>query len=62
MKKSKNLIESFNHAVNGIINAVKTERNLKIHFTVAILVMIISLFLIFPGLSCFYYHLQLPLY
>lgn len=51
MKKSKNLIESFNHAVNGIINAVKTERNLKIHFTVSILVMIISLFFDFSRIE-----------
>lgn len=44
MRKSKNLIESFNHAVNGIISALKSERNLKIHFTAAVLVIIISLF------------------
>lgn len=44
MKKSKNLIESFNYAVNGIISALKTERNFKIHFTAAFLVIVISLF------------------
>lgn len=44
MKKSKNLIESFNYAVNGIISALKTERNLKIHFAAAFLVIVISLF------------------
>jgi diacylglycerol kinase (ATP) len=44
MKKSKNLIESFNYAVNGIISALKTERNLKIHFAAAAIVIIISLF------------------
>ncbi|HHV45668.1 MAG TPA: phosphatase PAP2 family protein [Tissierellia bacterium] len=44
MKKSKNLIESFNYAVNGIISALKTERNLKVHFTAAAIVVVISLF------------------
>jgi len=44
MKKSRNLIDSFNNAVNGIIYTLKTERNLKVHFTIAILVIIISLF------------------
>lgn len=44
MRKSRNLIESFNHAVNGIISGLKTERNLKIHFSVAFIVVLISLF------------------
>jgi len=41
--KSKNLIESFNNAINGIIHALKTERNMKIHFAAAIAVLILSL-------------------
>lgn len=44
MKKSKNIIESFNYAVNGIISALKSERNLKVHFAAAAIVIIISLF------------------
>lgn len=44
MRKRKSLIDSFNNAVNGIIYSLKTERNLKIHFTTAILVILISLF------------------
>lgn len=44
MRKSKSLIESFNNAVNGILYALRTERNLKIHFTIACIVLIISLF------------------
>ena len=27
----KKLLESFNHAINGIIDAVRTQRNMKIH-------------------------------
>ncbi len=40
----QNLIDSFNFAVNGIISSVKRERNMKIHYAVAILVLIASLF------------------
>lgn len=42
--KNKNLIESFNNAINGIIYAIKAERNMKIHITVAVIVMLLSLF------------------
>ena len=42
--KSKNLIDSFNNAINGIIYAIRIERNMKIHFVTAILVLILSLF------------------
>lgn len=43
--KSKSLISSFNYAVQGIIHTLKTERNMRIHFSIAILVLFISLFL-----------------
>lgn len=42
MKRS--IIDSFNYAVSGIILSVKTERNMLIHYIVAILVLITSLF------------------
>jgi diacylglycerol kinase (ATP) len=42
--KSRNLVESFNHAINGLIHAVRSERNMKIHITTAVLVMLLSLF------------------
>lgn len=42
--KNKNLIESFNNAISGIIYAIKKERNMKVHITVAVLVMLMSLF------------------
>ena len=38
------LIDSFNFAINGIIVAVKTERNMKIHYSAAVIVLFISLF------------------
>ena len=34
------LLESFNHAINGIIDAVRTQRNMKIHIVAAIGVLI----------------------
>lgn len=49
MKKS--LIDSFNYAVNGIISALKTERNMKIHYIIAILAVILSLFFDFSRLE-----------
>lgn len=38
------LIDSFNFAINGLISAVKTERNMKIHYAAAVIVLIVSLF------------------
>ena len=49
--KSKSLIESFNYAVKGIIHALKTERNMRVHFAAAILVIFLSLFFDFTKLE-----------
>lgn len=40
MMKNKNLINSFKYAFTGIKGAFKTERNMKIHFSVMLLVII----------------------
>ncbi len=42
--KKKTLIDSFNYAVSGIIIALKTEKNMRIHYLIAILVIALSLF------------------
>lgn len=42
--RNRNLIQSFNNAINGIIFALKTEKNMKIHFWAAIIVLFFSLF------------------
>lgn len=42
--KSRSLIESFNYAVSGIIYTLKTERNMRIHFAISIIVILLSLF------------------
>lgn len=38
--KSKNIIDSFNNAIKGLIYGFKTERNIKIHFVIALLTLI----------------------
>jgi len=42
---SNNIFESFKHAIDGIEEALKAERNLKIHFTIGLIVLIVSFFL-----------------
>lgn len=42
--KNKNLVDSFNNAVNGIISTVRSERNMKIHIATTTLVLLLSLF------------------
>ena len=38
--KVKKLVDSFNYAIEGIIYSVRTQRNMRIHMIVAILVLI----------------------
>jgi len=49
-KKTKNrsLIESFRHASEGIAEALQSEKNLRIHFIVGMVVIVLSLFLDIP--------------
>ncbi|SKA85950.1 diacylglycerol kinase (ATP) [Caloramator quimbayensis] len=42
--KIKKITDSFNNAIEGIIYTVRTQRNMKIHFVIAILVLLLSLF------------------
>lgn len=42
--KSRNLMDSFNFAFQGIIYALKTQRNMQIHFVATIVVLLMSLF------------------
>ena len=41
----KSIQKSFNYAIEGIINALRTQKNMRIHFLIAFLVMLASLFL-----------------
>lgn len=49
--KSRSLIDSFNYAVSGIIYALKTQRNIRIHFIIAFIVLITSLFFDFSKIE-----------
>ena len=42
--KMKKVLESFNNAITGIIDTVRTERNMKIHLIVVLCVLIASFF------------------
>jgi len=42
MKKARTLAESFFYAISGIVYALKTQRNIKIHFAATLLVIILS--------------------
>jgi diacylglycerol kinase (ATP) len=39
-RRTLSLIESFNHAIEGIIHVLRTHRNMRVHFAVAIAVLI----------------------
>lgn len=45
--KIRKLIDSFNYAISGLIYALKTQRNMKIHFFIGTMVVFISLFVDF---------------
>lgn len=49
--KPPNLLESFNCAIEGFIYVVKTQRNMRLHFLTAALVITASLFLNLDGLE-----------
>lgn len=51
INRKHSLLESFNYAIEGIIMAVKLERNMKIHVVATIIVGIIALFLRLNTLS-----------
>lgn len=42
--KVKKIIDSFNYAIEGIIYSVRTQRNMKIHMVIAILVLLACFF------------------
>ena len=44
-KKIKNLVNSFGYAIEGIWSSFRTERNMKIHVFIMILVVLLGIFL-----------------
>lgn len=54
--KNKKLINSFKYAFKGLGSVVKSERNMKIHFTMMMLVIIAGIFFniaIWEWITCF---------
>lgn len=47
----KKFIDSFNNAVTGILTAIKTESNLRTHFIIAILIVLLSMFFNFTRME-----------
>lgn len=45
MRKSKTLFESFSYAISGIAYSFKTQRNMRIHFIMASIVILMGIFL-----------------
>jgi len=45
MKKTRTLGESFFYAISGILYALKTQRNIKIHFMTTLLIILFSILL-----------------
>jgi diacylglycerol kinase (ATP) len=43
-RRGISLLQSFNYAFDGIIHVLRTQRNMKIHFAVAVLVLIAAFF------------------
>jgi diacylglycerol kinase (ATP) len=42
MMRPPSIIESFNHAIEGVVHVLRTQRNMRIHFAVAIAVLVIA--------------------
>lgn len=49
--KKRTIIDSFNYAVSGIITSLKTEKNMKVHYIIAIVIIISSLFFDFTRIE-----------
>ena len=42
-RRAPSIIESFNFAIEGIIHVLRTQRNMRIHFGIAVLVLVLAL-------------------
>ncbi|MCK4519531.1 MAG: diacylglycerol kinase, partial [Candidatus Omnitrophica bacterium] len=43
--QKRTLVDSFNAAIEGVIYTVKTQRNMRLHFLCAVLIVVLSFFL-----------------
>lgn len=51
VSKNINLVKSFNYAIEGVIHTLKNERNMKVHYLGASIVLILALFFNFSKLE-----------
>jgi diacylglycerol kinase (ATP) len=42
MKRRPSVIESFNFAIEGVVHVLRTQRNMRIHFAVAVVVLLVA--------------------
>jgi diacylglycerol kinase (ATP) len=49
--RRQNIIEAFNSALEGLIYVVKTERNMRIHFLIAAVAVLLGIYLNFSGIE-----------
>jgi diacylglycerol kinase (ATP) len=49
--KNKSMVESLNAAIEGFLFVVKTQRNMRIHFIISILVLLLGIFLNFTRIE-----------
>jgi diacylglycerol kinase (ATP) len=42
MRRKPSIIESFNFAIEGVVHVLRTQRNLRIHFAVAVIVLVLA--------------------
>jgi diacylglycerol kinase (ATP) len=42
MKRRPSIIESFNFAIEGIVHVLRTQRNMRVHFAVAVVVLVLA--------------------
>ena len=42
-RRSPTIFDSFNYAFEGLIHVLRTQRNMRVHFAVAVAVLVIAL-------------------
>jgi diacylglycerol kinase (ATP) len=43
MRRRPSIIESFNYAIEGVVHVLRTQRNMRIHFAVAVIVLVLAI-------------------
>ena len=43
-QRSPSILDSFNYAFEGIIHVLRTQRNMRIHFAIAVIVLVVAIF------------------